>query len=116
MGPIKSVLSLIPSIRLSGSGSKVAYQELPSHDMSHATSPLDESPIMSDTWRKGLSAPRRRLGSLLRASPRRLFIITLTVFFTLVLLAGGSLRARRYYVEKAKAEERIPYHWELYPR
>ncbi|KAI1381823.1 hypothetical protein F4677DRAFT_5460 [Hypoxylon crocopeplum] len=114
MGPIKNALSLIPSIRTSGS--KVAYEELPTHDMSHASSPLDESPIMSDVWRKGISGPRRRLGLILRASPRRLVIITLAVFFTLVVIVGGSFRARRYYVEKAKEEERIPYHWELYPR
>ncbi|OTB06298.1 hypothetical protein M426DRAFT_72354 [Hypoxylon sp. CI-4A] len=69
------------------------------------------------TWRKGIiSSPRRRFGFLFRTSPKRLFVITLTVFFTLVLLASGSFRARRYYAEKAKAEERIPYHWEAYPR
>lgn len=71
---------------------------------------------MSEVWRKGKSTPRRRLGCLFRTSPRRLFIITLTVFFTLVLFIGGSFRARRYYVEKAEETERIPYHWELYPR
>ncbi|KAI6090087.1 hypothetical protein F4821DRAFT_229598 [Hypoxylon rubiginosum] len=114
MGPIKTALSLIPSFR--HSGSRIAYEELPSHDMSHASSPLDESPIMSDSWRKGISAPRRRLGLLLRTSPRRLCLVTLAVFFTLVLIAGGSFRARRYYKEKDKPDERIPYHWELYPR
>ncbi|KAI1143086.1 hypothetical protein F5Y05DRAFT_367449 [Hypoxylon sp. FL0543] len=114
MGAIKGALSLIPSIRIPGS--KVAYEELPSHDMSHASSPLDESPIMADTRRKGTSAPRRRLGFLFRTSPKRLVVITLAIFFSLVLLAGGSFRARRYYAEKAKADERIPYHWELYPR
>ncbi|KAI5866687.1 hypothetical protein GGS23DRAFT_283191 [Durotheca rogersii] len=114
MGTIKSAFSHIPSLRLPGSS--VVYQQLPSHDMSHASSPLDESPIMSDAWRKGFAVPRRRLGLLLRTSPRRLFGFTLAVFFTFVLFAGGSLRARRYYAEKTKVDERIPYHWEAYPR
>ncbi|KAI1106632.1 hypothetical protein F4804DRAFT_300008 [Jackrogersella minutella] len=114
MGRLKNAFSLIPSLRLPGS--KSAYEELPSHDMSHASSPLDESPIMSDSWRKGISTPRRRLGFLFRASPRRLVIVTLTVFFSLVLIAMGSFRARKYYAEKDKADGRIPYHWENYPR
>ncbi|KAI2618782.1 hypothetical protein GGR54DRAFT_142512 [Hypoxylon sp. NC1633] len=115
MGAIKNALSLITSIR--SPASKIAYEELPSHDISHASSPLDESPIMSDVWRKGiLPAPRRRLGLLFRTSPRRLVIITLAVFVTLVLIIGGSFRARHYYAEKDQQEERIPYHWELYPR
>ncbi|KAI2777084.1 hypothetical protein F4815DRAFT_482395 [Daldinia loculata] len=114
MGAIKNTLSLIPSFRFSGS--KSVYEVLPSHDSSHASSPLDGSPIMSDTWRKGFSTPRRRLGGLLRTSPKKLFFFTIAIFFTFVLLAGGSFRARRYYVEKTKTEERIPYHWEKYPR
>ncbi|KAI0175812.1 hypothetical protein GGR52DRAFT_331186 [Hypoxylon sp. FL1284] len=114
MGPIKAALSLIPSYRRSGSN--IAYQELPSHDISNANSPLVESPIMSDSWRKGISVPRRRLGSIFRTSPRRLATITFAVFVTLVLFAGGSFRARDYYVERTKAAERIPYHWEAYPR
>lgn len=91
------------------------YEELPSHDMSHVSSPLDESPIMLDSRRKGTTASRRRFG-LFRTSPKRLVIITLAVSLTLVLIAGGSFRARRYYAEKDKADERIPYHWEAYER
>ncbi|KAI1096051.1 hypothetical protein F5B19DRAFT_216783 [Rostrohypoxylon terebratum] len=115
MGPIKNALSLIPSFRLPGSGSKVVYEELPSHDMSHVSSPLDESPIMPESRRKGTPTSRRRFG-LFRTSPKRLVIIMLAVSLTLVLIAGGSFRARRYYTEKEKTDERIPYHWEAYER
>ncbi|KAI1079105.1 hypothetical protein F5B20DRAFT_179282 [Whalleya microplaca] len=110
MGAIKGLFSRIPPIQ--PSRLKVAYEELPSHDISENVTPLVLSPIMSDTWRKGNINPRR----IFRTSPRRLFIITLAVSFTLVLLAGGSFRARRYYAEKSRQQERIPYPWEAYPR
>ncbi|KAI0013057.1 hypothetical protein F4779DRAFT_613928 [Xylariaceae sp. FL0662B] len=110
MGAIKGLFSRIPPVQ--PSRLNVAYEELPSHDCSENGTPLAISPIMPDTWRKGTINSRR----LFRTSPRRLFIITLIISFTLVLLAGGSFRARRYYAEKAKPPERIPYPWEAYPR
>ncbi|KAI1487914.1 hypothetical protein F5X96DRAFT_647963 [Biscogniauxia mediterranea] len=114
MGAIKSAFSRLPSLR----PANIAYEELPSYDHSQNASPLAGSPTMTPgLGKRSLSKPRR-IGLLLRASPKRLCITTIVIFLAFVVLAGGGLQARQYYADKTAAmreQERVPYHWEAYP-
>ncbi|KAI1345049.1 hypothetical protein F5Y15DRAFT_15819 [Xylariaceae sp. FL0016] len=119
MEAMRDTFSRLPSLRPSRTVTTHYYQELPSHDRSDTVSPLNGLPIMSDNYRGGggLTSWRRRLGLLMRTSPKRLLIVTLVIFFSFILLIGGGVKARGYYVEKGKEpEERVPYHWEAFPR
>ncbi|KAI1502400.1 hypothetical protein F5X99DRAFT_160869 [Biscogniauxia marginata] len=114
MGAIKSAFTRLPSLR----PASIAYQELPSYDHSQNVSPLASSPTMSVTWGKGGWSHPRRLGLLLRTSPKRLCTTTFAIFFAFIVLAGGGLQARQYYADRAatlREQERIPLHWEAYP-
>lgn len=114
---MRSAFSRVPFLRPIRTGA--AYEELPSHDLSPNATPLTGSPSplykMPEAWRKPSS--RWRLGMLLRASPRRLFVITLCFFFSFLILAGGTLRTRRYLAEKEaeREAEENPYPWQRFP-
>ncbi|KAH9888166.1 hypothetical protein F4778DRAFT_785987 [Xylariomycetidae sp. FL2044] len=113
MGAIRNAFSRITPLQLQPIN---VYHQLPTHDLSHNATPLDASPTISESWRKDSIGPRRRMGICLRTSPKRLFVAILSVFFVLVLLAGGGFkRAKEHYVEEVHEPERIPFHWELYP-
>ncbi|CAJ2512437.1 Uu.00g054520.m01.CDS01 [Anthostomella pinea] len=120
MGAIKNAFARLPAIRPTMATSNFAYQELPTTPSRlHDVSPLVGSPIMSEAWRnQGLKA-HRRLGSLIRTSPKRLFVVALVFVFSIVVLVGGSVQVRRRNDAAKKVVEeppRIPYHWEAYPR
>ncbi|KAI0401862.1 hypothetical protein F4802DRAFT_398852 [Xylaria palmicola] len=114
MSALKGLFSRLTSSRSMGT----AYHPLPTYDRGHGDSNPEPTVALSGSRlkRSGMK-PGWRLALLFRTSPKRFVFFAVVGFSLLIVLVTGTIKARRPPVEKEKApEERIPYHWEAFPR
>ncbi|KAI0459469.1 hypothetical protein F5B21DRAFT_456872 [Xylaria acuta] len=110
MSALKGLFSRLSSLR----GSGTTYHALPTYDRGHNDSNLESSVALSGSRHNGGGMRAgRRLALLLRTSPKRFVFFAIVSFSLLITIITGSLR---HYTRKDRVEERIPYHWEAFPR
>ncbi|KAI0486297.1 hypothetical protein F4859DRAFT_364074 [Xylaria cf. heliscus] len=108
---MRGLFSRLPSLR----GSGTAYHALPTYDRGTNNSSVELPIALSGTRHSGGGTRSdRRLVSLFRTSPKRFAFFAIVSFSLLIVIVTGSLR--HYTKEEEKVEERIPYHWEAFPR
>ncbi|KAI0447365.1 hypothetical protein F4803DRAFT_499333 [Xylaria telfairii] len=106
---MKGLFSRLPPLRVPGT----AYHALPTYDRGHNDSTPESSVALSGSRHNGGMKPSRRLALLLRTSPKRFIFFVVASLSLLIVIVTGSMR---HYTQERKAEERIPYHWEAFPR
>ncbi|KAI1280042.1 hypothetical protein F5Y07DRAFT_21761 [Xylaria sp. FL0933] len=110
MGALEDLFLGLPSLR----GSGAAYRPLPTYDRGYTDSDLDTSiPLSEGRCSGGSMTARRRLSLLLRTSPKRFSLLSITCFSFFIVIITRSLKGYHHPIIK---EQKTPYHWEAFPR
>ncbi|KAI0548334.1 hypothetical protein F4679DRAFT_574270 [Xylaria curta] len=111
MSALQGIFARFSSLRSSGT----VYHPLPAYDQGHNNSNQD-SPVALSGRRhnRGTIGLGRRLALLLRTSPKRFVCFAIASFSLFIVIVTGGLH--HYNRKQHKAEERIPFHWEVFPK